>query len=151
MSEASANSQDLLAAMNVMVVSRATHDPAFRAALVSNPRAAIEALFEIALPAHIKLQTVEQPSDTYMIVLPVAPAVGTDGELSDGDLEAVAGGAKAGADEFFGDVTDRLRQTGSSLAGQGVGAVLGQMDMSSFERAIVGRVVTNAVDSAVCS
>ena len=63
--------QDLLAKFS-------TEDAAYRQALIANPRDVIEKQFQISVPANVH------------IVLPHAVAAGD--ELSDADLEAVAGG-----------------------------------------------------------
>lgn len=82
----------------------AAQDDAFRASLLADPRAAVERLLGVALPAQIRLQAIEEAPDTYVIAVPAKLAAAADGELSDDDLEAVAGGSKAGAKKFFNNV-----------------------------------------------
>jgi hypothetical protein len=124
MSETMPTPEQTLGAMHAVVQAKAAQDAAFRAELLANPRAAVEKLFGTALPAHVKLQAVEQPADTYVVVVPTAAAVGAGGELSDADLEAVAGGSKSGAKQFFNDigndVVDVGKLFGSSIAGAGM-------------------------------
>jgi hypothetical protein len=76
------------------VVKKALVDPAFRSELSQNPKGALEkALNELEpsakLPANLQVQTVEEPQNTFYLVIPHAkPAT----ELSDAELEMVAGG-----------------------------------------------------------
>jgi Nitrile hydratase, alpha chain len=70
------------------LIAKAQAEPAFRKALLNNPKAAIEKEFGVALPAGSELKVVEETASTNYLVLP-AIAVG---DLSDADLENVAGG-----------------------------------------------------------
>ena len=79
-----------LAQLKAAVADKAAGDAAFRAELVANPKAAIEKLLGTDLPGNVKIQVVEEAADTYVIAIP--KAVAADGELSDDDLEGVAGG-----------------------------------------------------------
>lgn len=67
--------------------SKAEQDPAFRQVLVTDPRAAVEKALGLSVPAGIQLSVMEETSDRLCLVLP-APK----GELSDLELESVAGG-----------------------------------------------------------
>jgi hypothetical protein len=87
--------------LNTIVVAKATEDAAFRASVVANPKAAMEKLFNQEIPGHITFKLVEEAADQFTIVLPHQSTVGAGGELSDSDLEAVAGGSKSGAKKFF--------------------------------------------------
>ena len=69
------------------LIDKASHDTAFRQALISDPRAAIEKEFGITIPGSLKLQVIEECADRLCLVLPAA-----QGELSDLELESVAGG-----------------------------------------------------------
>ena len=73
--------QDLLAKF-------ATENPKYRAALVSDPKATIEKQFASNLGSVTVKAVVETADTTYVVV----PHVATEGELSDADLEKVAGG-----------------------------------------------------------
>lgn len=46
----------------------------------------------MGLPEEVQVVAVEESTDTIYLVLPSASPVGEDAELSDRDLEAVAGG-----------------------------------------------------------
>jgi hypothetical protein len=103
-------------ALTAVVQAKAGQDAAFRAELLSNPRAAVEKLFGTAIPPQIKLEAVEQAADTYLIVVPHVAKTGAGGELSDADLESVAGGSKSGAKKFFNDIGDGFVKVGSMVA-----------------------------------
>ncbi|MDB4949480.1 MAG: hypothetical protein JWM27_2129 [Gemmatimonadetes bacterium] len=73
------------------VVHRAGVDRRFRTMLLESPRAAIREAFGVDLPADFNLRFIEKDAGVdALIVLPDVKA--DDGELSDDDLEAVAGG-----------------------------------------------------------
>jgi hypothetical protein len=77
------------------IIEKAAADEAFRKALVSNPRTAVENELGIKLPAAINLRVLEESADNFYMVLPQKNSAAARGELSDLELEAVAGG-KAG-------------------------------------------------------
>lgn len=68
-------------------------DAAFKATLLKDPVAAIKAATSQKLPSGLKIVAHENTASALHVVLPHLPAA--SGELSDNDLEAVAGG-KAG-------------------------------------------------------
>src|SRR5262245_26596595 len=65
-------------------------DGAFRAELLSNPRAAIKRQLGIDLPSDVKISVVEENARSLYLVLP--PKAGSD-TLSDQELATVVGGA----------------------------------------------------------
>ena len=73
---------------NQKIVAKASKDKAFRAALLSNPNAAIEKELGIKLPQGVKIKVVEDSASQVHLVLPPA----SDGALSDAQLKNVAGG-----------------------------------------------------------
>jgi hypothetical protein len=87
------------------VLARASADAAFRAALLTDTRAAIKNAYDLELPPSIDLRVVEETPSTFYLVLPAQTAV-----LTDEQLAAVAGGA-AGAGIFpnvvFGATFDK--------------------------------------------
>lgn len=99
------------------IAALAQKDAGFRAALLANPRAAIESALGEPLPAQIEVNVVAEGPNSYTIVLPYESAVGENGELSDSDLEAVAGGSKSGALAFAKKVEGTLVQVGKIGAG----------------------------------
>ena len=76
------------------VIAKAWKDPKFRKALIRDPRSVLAKEFGVDIPADISIKVVEETADSLYLVLPATPA-GVKGELSDLDLEFVAGG-KAG-------------------------------------------------------
>jgi hypothetical protein len=73
------------------VLSRSATDKAFRQLLLSDPRAAIAEATGQAVPANFRVAFVENTADAT-VVLP--PVVSETAELSDSELEAVAGGTE---------------------------------------------------------
>ena len=69
------------------LIEKSEQDPAFRRRLLAQPRETLEKEFGIAVPASVNLQVIEETANSLMLVLPAAA-----GELSDLELEAVAGG-----------------------------------------------------------
>lgn len=77
--------------MLAAILERSTTDQAFRQRLLTHPRTAIEQAFGVVIPSTFNIRFVEKdPSVDALVVLP--DAVGHGGELSDRDLDAVAGG-----------------------------------------------------------
>ena len=74
-----------------LIGARSLKDPAFRAEFLKDPKAAIEKYSGQKLPANTKVYAHEITQDTVHFVLPPVPTKGAD-ELSDDDLEKVAGG-----------------------------------------------------------
>ena len=69
------------------IIAKAWRDPAFKAELIANPAAALKAE-GIHVPAGMAVTVLENTDKQFHLVLPSVP---TD-ELSEDDLEAVAGG-----------------------------------------------------------
>ena len=77
------------------VIARAVKDPAFRQALLSNPRAVLAQEYNVHIPEQVAIRVIEDPPDTISLVLPSQPQEGSVQMLSDADLEAVAGGLRS--------------------------------------------------------
>ena len=93
MSEASGGGGDARAEMERRIVQRSIEDDAFRQRLTEDPRAAVEEELGTRLPEEVRVVAVEETADTIYLVLPSTPIAGTEGgELSDQQLESVAGG-----------------------------------------------------------
>ena len=75
------------------LVERSMKDEAFRRKLIADPRAAIAEEIGVTIPANVKIQVHEEAADTLHLVVP--PPVKASGELSDAELESVAGGVWA--------------------------------------------------------
>ena len=81
------------AAMEQRIVQRSLEDDAFRQLLLADPRAAVEQELGAQLPSGVQVQVVEETADTVFLVIPPSSQAGGDeGELSDSELESVAGG-----------------------------------------------------------
>ncbi len=82
------------AEMERTIVQRSIEDDAFRQRLLADPKAAVEEELGTRLPEGVRVEAVEESADTIYLVLPGTPmASGEGGELSDQELESVAGGA----------------------------------------------------------
>ncbi len=82
---------DISEALN-QVMQKAWSDAEFKQQLIETPREALAAL-GVELPAHlagVNLKVVENTADTLHLVLPAPPT--PEGELSDDELDGVAGG-----------------------------------------------------------
>ena len=77
-------------ALNRQIVARAQNDPAYRQALLADPRAVLEQAFGHELPPNLRVQAIEQEPDTIDLLLP--PAAQASEELSEAELDSVAGG-----------------------------------------------------------
>lgn len=74
------------------VIAKAWADEAFKKALMADPRMAVEREFGIKLPSSVNVRVVEETTDNLYLVLPPKNTAAERGELSDLELEAVAGG-----------------------------------------------------------
>jgi hypothetical protein len=71
-----------------LVAKFSTENPSYRAALLKDPKGIIEKQLNTHL-GHVNVQAVADSADTIYVVV---PHVAKEGELSDADLEKVAGG-----------------------------------------------------------
>ena len=75
------------------IVQRSIEDEAFRRRLVEDPKGAVEEELGTSLPEGVRVEAVEETQDTIYLVLPNTSMAGREGvELSDRELESVAGG-----------------------------------------------------------
>ena len=88
MSEGSARTE-----MERRLIEKSLQDEAFRRRLIEDPKGAVEEELGTQLPEGVRIVTVEESADTIYLVLPGTSMAGAEGvELSDQQLEAVAGG-----------------------------------------------------------
>ena len=88
MSEASGRAD-----MERRLVEKSLQDDAFRQKLLADPRAAVEEELGTRLPEGVRVVAMEETADTAYLVLPLRSTEAQEtGELSDRELEAVAGG-----------------------------------------------------------
>jgi hypothetical protein len=91
MSEASGDTGR--AQMERRLIERSIEDEAFRQKLIEDPKGAVEQELGMQLPEEVRVVTVEETADTIYLVLPGTSMAGAEGaELSDRELESVAGG-----------------------------------------------------------
>ncbi len=76
------------------VLERATVDRDFRQQLLTDPRRAIQTAFGVVIPAEFRMKFVERDPDVdALVVLPdFKNENGSDGELSENELETISGG-----------------------------------------------------------
>jgi hypothetical protein len=75
------------------LLQRSMEDEDFRRRLLEDPKGTFEQELGTRLPEGFRIRVVEESAQTIYLVLPSASAVGEDEELSDRELEAVAGGS----------------------------------------------------------
>jgi hypothetical protein len=81
------------AEMERRLIEKSLEDEAFRQRLIEDPKGAVEQELGRQLPEEVRVVAVEESADTIYLVLPSTPmASGESVELSDPDLESVAGG-----------------------------------------------------------
>lgn len=73
------------------IIAQTWKDEVYKQQLLSNPKAVIEREFGVQLPAQLSVQVLEENPTTLYFVLPMRPDL-AGAELSDAQLEAVAGG-----------------------------------------------------------
>ena len=91
------------AEMERRLIDRSLEDQAFRQRLLADPRAVIEHELGSRLPESVEVRVVEESAETIYLVLPSASPLGHGVELSDQELEAVAGGASADCQKITDD------------------------------------------------
>jgi hypothetical protein len=77
----------------LQLIEKAWKDNAFRQALLTDPRGAVEKALGGKLPAGLQVKVLAETADTFYLVLPANPDRAPAGQLSNQQLEAVAGGA----------------------------------------------------------
>ena len=78
--------------MERTLVQRSLEDDSFRQRLLDDPKATVEQELETQLPEDVEVSVVEESADTIYLVLPSASPLVEGVELSDRELEEVAGG-----------------------------------------------------------
>ena len=72
-----------------MIQKFASENPSYRDALINDPKSVLEKQLNTSLPNDVSVKAVVETADTTYVVVPHIPG---EGELSDTDLERVAGG-----------------------------------------------------------
>ena len=86
--------------MEALIVQHAWKDEAFRDEFIADPKATIEKYAQQKLPADLKIVALAEDEKTIHFVIPPKPAKAD--ELSDEDLEKVAGGIDILSGAFLG-------------------------------------------------
>lgn len=63
--------------------------------MLEDPRGAVEQELETQLPENVEVRVVEETTDTIYLVLPSDSPIGKGEELSEEELESVAGGGSS--------------------------------------------------------
>ncbi|MBW4644892.1 MAG: NHLP leader peptide family RiPP precursor [Goleter apudmare HA4340-LM2] len=79
------------------LIAKAWTDENFKQELLSDPKGVIERELGTELADGIQVQVIEETPTTLYLSIPVKPTAGAEGELSDEELEAVAGGSIKGS------------------------------------------------------
>jgi hypothetical protein len=74
------------------LVQRTMEDEDFRQMLLDDPKGAVEQELGSRLPEGVEVRAVEESAQIIYLVLPSASPLGQGGELSDQELDEVAGG-----------------------------------------------------------
>ena len=88
------------AEMERSIVQRSLQDESFRQRLLDDPKAAVEEELGTRLPEGVQVRAVEETAQTIYLVLPNSSPLGEGEELSDQELEAVAGGGSTEAGDW---------------------------------------------------
>jgi hypothetical protein len=87
--------------MERRLIEKSLEDESFRQRLIEDPKGAVEQELGTRLPEGVRVVSVEETAKTIYLVLPSTSTAGAEGgELSDQQLEAVAGGWQEGGINF---------------------------------------------------
>lgn len=75
------------------LIVKAWKDPAFRARLISNPKAVFEEELGVPLPPDLKMTVLEETADHLFLALPLTPEQTSDTDLTEEELQLVTGGS----------------------------------------------------------
>jgi hypothetical protein len=86
--------------MERRLIQRSLEDEDFRQRLLDDPKGTIEQEMGSRLPEGVEVRVVEESAQTIYLVLPSAAPIGEGGEISNRELEAVAGGGSTGPGDW---------------------------------------------------
>jgi hypothetical protein len=78
--------------LEAKIIAKAWQDKAYKQELLSNPKATFSQELGQSLPDDVEIQVIEENPTTLYLVLPMKPEVENGEELSEEQLESVAGG-----------------------------------------------------------
>jgi hypothetical protein len=84
------------------LIEKAMKDESFRKQLIENPGTAIEEETGMKIPEAVKFKVLEEDQQTVYLVLPAISLQNSDLELSEAELESVAGGTEGGGGQAVG-------------------------------------------------
>ena len=91
-------------AFKLEIARRAVQDPAFRAALLADPKGTVERQLGQPLPDSLSVEVVQESTQKMFLVLPLAIAEAEEAlALSDTALEQIAGGGSGSAVDYRQD------------------------------------------------
>ncbi|MFD0692573.1 NHLP leader peptide family RiPP precursor [Paenibacillus sp. GCM10027628] len=65
--------------LHAKISQKAWEDASFREKLLSDPKAALKEAFDILIPDHIEIKTVEETANQHVLVIPTNPTNVLDG------------------------------------------------------------------------
>ncbi|MEM9557812.1 MAG: NHLP leader peptide family RiPP precursor [Acidobacteriota bacterium] len=86
-----------------LLIKFSTQNPDYRSALKRNPKGVVAEQFQMDLPDDLKIDVLEETPDQAYVVLPYMIPEGA--ELSNADLESLAGGNTVKGDANCSDAT----------------------------------------------
>jgi hypothetical protein len=100
--------------LETLLIEKCWKDPEFKKQVLSDPKGMLERHTGQKLPAQVKIFVHEEDANTLHLSIPPAP--GNLGELSDADLEQVAGGTDVSVTLLTIAVTAGVVSAGVSVA-----------------------------------
>ena len=76
----------------IQLITKAWEDEDFKKELLTNPKTALENEFEISITSDIKIHILEETEKEFYLVLPMNPNDVQSDELTEDELEVIAGG-----------------------------------------------------------
>jgi hypothetical protein len=96
------------------IIAQAWKDENYKQELLNNPKSIFEKEFNIKLPSQVNIKILEENPTTLYFVLSKSPDL-SKAELSNEQLETVAGGIFSGLGEAFSTVYDKGKDFGDTV------------------------------------